>query len=62
MGRSYEETLQMLLKLHKNGDLQTRLEIITCLHKLLVGVGNAATQYHRDIAKVTFFGMIFLNQ
>ncbi|XP_028967537.1 HEAT repeat-containing protein 5B [Galendromus occidentalis] len=51
MGRSYEETVQILLKLHKSGDLQTRLEIMTCLYKILFGVGNAATQYHRDISK-----------
>ncbi|XP_042908893.1 HEAT repeat-containing protein 5B [Parasteatoda tepidariorum] len=50
-GRSYEETVHILLKSLKNADSQTRCEIMISMEKVVSGLGNAATSVHKDIFK-----------
>ncbi|CAG2106764.1 unnamed protein product, partial [Medioppia subpectinata] len=57
MGRSYEETVQLLLKSIKNAESQTRYEIYTTLEKIMAGMGNAANSSHRDVYKSVKHGM-----
>ncbi|XP_059488458.1 HEAT repeat-containing protein 5B isoform X2 [Neocloeon triangulifer] len=51
MGRSYEETLQILVKTIKNAESQTRIEIICTFEKICSGMGNAITNVHKEIYK-----------
>ncbi|CAB3385925.1 Hypothetical predicted protein [Cloeon dipterum] len=51
MGRSYEETLQILVKTLKNAESQTRIEIICTFEKICTGMGNAITNVHKEIYK-----------
>ncbi|KAL5274805.1 HEATR5B family protein [Megaselia abdita] len=51
MGRSYEETVQILLKTFKNAESQTRIEIIMTLEKVCAGMGSAISNVHKDIYK-----------
>ncbi|XP_035216852.1 HEAT repeat-containing protein 5B-like isoform X2 [Stegodyphus dumicola] len=50
-GRSYEETVYILLKSLKNAESQTRCEIMISMEKIVSGLGNAATSVHKDIFK-----------
>ncbi|KAG8183923.1 hypothetical protein JTE90_029028 [Oedothorax gibbosus] len=50
-GRSYEETVTILLKSLKNAESQTRCEIMISMEKIVSGLGNAATSVHKDIFK-----------
>ncbi|GFS31362.1 HEAT repeat-containing protein 5B [Nephila pilipes] len=50
-GRSYEETVYILLKSLKNAESQTRCEVMIAMEKIVSGIGNAATSVHKDIFK-----------
>ena len=52
VGRSYEETIQLLLKALKNGDPQMRFEIMFTLERIVNGLGSAGANIHREIFKV----------
>ena len=52
VGRSYEETIQLLLKTLKNGDSQMRCEIMFTLERIVNGLGSAGNNVHREIYKV----------
>ncbi|CAF1153890.1 unnamed protein product [Adineta ricciae] len=52
VGRSYEETVQLLLKSLKNGDSQMRFEIMFTLERIVNGLGSAGNNVHREIFKV----------
>ncbi|UJR09975.1 hypothetical protein I4U23_014199 [Adineta vaga] len=52
VGRSYEETIQLLLKTLKNGDSQMRFEIMFTLERIVNGLGSAGNNIHREILKV----------
>lgn len=51
MGRSYEETVQILLKSLRNAESQMRIEIIITLEKVCAGMGNAISNVHKEIYK-----------
>lgn len=51
MGRSYEETVQMLLKSLRNAESQTRIEIVQTLEKVCAGMGTAISNVHKEIYK-----------
>ncbi|CAF0968829.1 unnamed protein product [Rotaria sordida] len=52
VGRSYEETVQLLLKTLKNGDSQMRFEIMFTFERIINGLGSAGNNVHREIFKV----------
>ncbi|XP_008187609.1 HEAT repeat-containing protein 5B isoform X4 [Acyrthosiphon pisum] len=51
MGRSYEETVTILIKCLKNAESQIRVEIIITLEKICCGMGNVMGHMHKDIYK-----------
>ncbi|CAH1726558.1 unnamed protein product [Aphis gossypii] len=51
MGRSYEETVYILIKCLKNAESQMRVEIIITLEKICCGMGNVMGHIHKDIYK-----------
>ncbi|XP_038116555.1 HEAT repeat-containing protein 5B isoform X3 [Culex quinquefasciatus] len=51
MGRSYEETVQILIKSLKNAESQVRIEIMLTLEKVCAGMGTAISNVHKDIYK-----------
>lgn len=51
MGRSYEETVQILLKSLRNAESQMRIEIIVTLEKICAGMGKAISNVHKEIYK-----------
>lgn len=51
MGRSYEETVQILLKSLRNAESQTRIEICQTLEKVCAGMGTAISNVHKEIYK-----------
>lgn len=52
VGRSYEETVQLLLKTLKNGDAQMRFETMLTFERIINGLGSAGNNIHREIFKV----------
>ncbi|KAI8784582.1 HEAT repeat-containing protein 5B-like isoform X1 [Biomphalaria glabrata] len=50
-GRSYEDTVQSLIKSLKNAESQGRFEIMQTLEKLVSGLGSAGSSTHKDIYK-----------
>lgn len=58
VGRSYEETVQLLLKTLKNGDAQMRFEIMLTFERIINGLGSAGNNIHREIFKIakTYLG------
>ncbi|XP_043481713.1 HEAT repeat-containing protein 5B isoform X4 [Leptopilina heterotoma] len=52
MGRSYEETVQILIKSFRSAESQTRIEIMSTLEKVCAGMGSAITNVHKEIYKV----------
>lgn len=52
VGRSYEETVQLLLKTLKNGDSSMRCEIMFTFERIINGLGSAGNNIHREIFKV----------
>ncbi|VEN51530.1 unnamed protein product, partial [Callosobruchus maculatus] len=51
MGRSYEETVHILIRSLRNAESQTRIEIMQTLEKVCAGMGSAITNVHKDIYK-----------
>lgn len=51
MGRSYEETVQILIKSLKSAESQTRIEIMITLEKVCSGMGSAISNMHKEIYK-----------
>lgn len=51
MGRSYEETVQILVRSLKSAESQTRIEIMLTLEKVCSGMGTAISNVHKDIYK-----------
>lgn len=51
MGRSYDETVSILLKSLKNAESQARCEIMLTTEKIVGGMGAAASHLHKDIFK-----------
>ncbi|XP_050519241.1 HEAT repeat-containing protein 5B isoform X2 [Diabrotica virgifera virgifera] len=51
MGRSYEETVQILIRSLRNAESQTRIEIMLTLEKVCAGMGIAISNVHKDIYK-----------
>ncbi|XP_012940846.1 HEAT repeat-containing protein 5B [Aplysia californica] len=50
-GRTYEDTVQILIKSLKNAESQGRFEIMQTLEKLVCGLGSAGSHTHKDIYK-----------
>lgn len=57
MGRSYEETVTLLLKSMKSAESQTRCEIYLTMERIVAGMGAAAASVHRDIFKCIRYGL-----
>lgn len=57
MGRSYEETVQILIKALRNAESQLRIEIMMTLEKITAGMGTAAGNVHKDIYKAAKIGL-----
>ena len=57
MGRSYEETVQILIKALRNAESQLRIEIMMTLEKITAGMGTAAGNVHKDIYKAAKMGL-----
>lgn len=53
MGRSYEETVHILVKSLRSAESQTRIEIMKTLEKVCSGMGSAISNVHKDIFKAT---------
>ncbi|XP_055550185.1 HEAT repeat-containing protein 5B isoform X2 [Wyeomyia smithii] len=51
MGRSYEDTVQILIKSLKNAESQVRIEIMLTLEKVCSGMSSAISNVHKDIYK-----------
>ncbi|XP_014249011.1 HEAT repeat-containing protein 5B isoform X1 [Cimex lectularius] len=51
MGRSYEETVQILVKSLRNAESHLRIEIMNTLEKVCCGMGNAIANMHKEIYK-----------
>nr|XP_022914802.1 HEAT repeat-containing protein 5B isoform X2 [Onthophagus taurus] len=51
MGRSYEETVQILIRSLKSAESQTRIEIMLTLEKVCAGMGSAISNSHKEIYK-----------
>lgn len=53
MGRSYEDTVQILIKSLKNAESQMRIEIMITLEKVCCGMDTAIANMHKEIYKAT---------
>lgn len=53
MGRSYEETVQILIRSLKSAESQMRIEIMITLEKVCAGMGSSISNMHKDIYKTT---------
>ncbi|XP_050406917.2 HEAT repeat-containing protein 5B isoform X1 [Patella vulgata] len=51
VGRSYEETVQVLIKSLRNSESQGRTEVMLTLEKVVAGLGSAGNSCHKDIYK-----------
>lgn len=51
MGRSYEDTVHILLKSLRNAESQSRCETMFTMEKIVAGMGVAASPVHKDIFK-----------
>lgn len=51
MGRTYEETVHILIKSMRNAESQTRIEIMLTLEKVCSGMGSAISNVHKDLYK-----------
>lgn len=52
VGRSYEDTVQLLLKALKNADSQMRFEIMFTFERIVNGLGSAGNNIHREVFKM----------
>lgn len=53
MGRSYEETVQILIRSLKSAESQMRIEIMVTLEKVCAGMETAIANMHKEIYKAT---------
>ncbi|KAK9890049.1 hypothetical protein WA026_008857 [Henosepilachna vigintioctopunctata] len=53
MGRSYEETVQILIRSLRSAESQTRVEIMLTLEKVCSGMGNAISNVYKEIYKAS---------
>ncbi|XP_031626262.1 HEAT repeat-containing protein 5B isoform X2 [Contarinia nasturtii] len=53
MGRSYEETVTILIKSLKSAESQMRIEIMVTLEKVCCGMDTAISNVHKEIYKAT---------
>ncbi|KAK9498320.1 hypothetical protein O3M35_002979 [Rhynocoris fuscipes] len=51
MGRSYEETVQLLVKSLRSAESHSRIEIMNTLEKVCCGMGSALSNMHKEIYK-----------
>ncbi|CAN7999924.1 unnamed protein product [Ixodes hexagonus] len=51
MGRSYDDTVHILLKSLRNAESQSRCETMATMEKIVAGMGVAASPIHKDIFK-----------
>ncbi|XP_065200390.1 HEAT repeat-containing protein 5B isoform X2 [Planococcus citri] len=51
MGRSYEETVQILIKCLRNAESLTRIEVMLAFEKVCCGMGAAISNIHKEIYK-----------
>ncbi|CAG0883432.1 unnamed protein product [Darwinula stevensoni] len=51
MGRSYEETVQLLVKYLRSAESQARIHVLQTFQSICLGMGSAASSVHRDIYK-----------
>jgi hypothetical protein len=51
MGRSYEETVALLVRSLKSAESQTRVEIMLTLEKVCAGMGSAVGNVHKEMYK-----------
>ncbi|XP_030374893.1 HEAT repeat-containing protein 5B isoform X2 [Scaptodrosophila lebanonensis] len=51
MGRTYEDTVQILIRTLRNAESQARIEIMNTLEKVSAGMGTAIANVHKDIYK-----------
>lgn len=51
MGRSYEETVMILIRCLRSAESQTRIEIMLTLEKVCAGMGTAISNVHKEIYK-----------
>nr|CAD7424526.1 unnamed protein product [Timema monikensis] len=51
MGRSYQETVQILVKSLRSAESQTRIEIMLTLEKVCSGMGSAVSNVHKEVYK-----------
>ncbi|ESO02529.1 hypothetical protein HELRODRAFT_155831 [Helobdella robusta] len=51
VGRSYEETINLLIKALKNAESHGRCEIMITLRKVVIGLGSAGSNCYKDIYK-----------
>ncbi|EDV91239.1 HEAT repeat-containing protein 5B isoform X2 [Drosophila grimshawi] len=51
MGRTYEDTVQILIRTLRNAESQARIEIMHTLEKVSAGMGTAISNVHKDIYK-----------
>ncbi|XP_044741309.1 HEAT repeat-containing protein 5B isoform X2 [Chrysoperla carnea] len=58
MGRSYEETVMILVRTLRGAESQTRVEIILTLEKVCAGMGNAINNVHKEIYKACRHSLI----
>ncbi|KHJ41183.1 HEAT repeat protein [Trichuris suis] len=52
MGRSFEETTQVLIRCLRNAESQTRAEVMTTFAAMISGLGSACSSVHKEIYKV----------
>uniref|UniRef100_A0A5S6QXJ1 HEAT repeat-containing protein 5B n=1 Tax=Trichuris muris TaxID=70415 RepID=A0A5S6QXJ1_TRIMR len=52
MGRSFEETTQVLIRCLRNAESQTRAEVMTTFAAMVTGLGSACSSVHKEIYKV----------
>ena len=57
MGRSYEETVQILIKALRNAESQLRIEVMMTLEKITAGMGTAAANVHKEVYKSCKMGL-----
>lgn len=51
VGRSFEETVGLLIKALKNAESQGRFEVMVALQKVVAGLGSVGSTIHKDVYK-----------
>lgn len=58
VGRSFEETIQIISKSLKNAESQGRAEIMGTLEEIVAGLGSAGVSVHKEIFKAAKAGLV----